>query len=387
MATMRALTFDSAREDWDGSTGMVMEQVAVPELQTGADQSCVIVKVKYAGFCGTDRGIWGRKSMGDVILGSLNDEHATRRVFGHELLGEIVAVGDKVSLKYGYKPGDVVSTESHVVCGACYQCRLGEYHVCSNDKIIGVSMDGCFAEYVKVPAKALWPTDLSKIRPEVAAIQEPFGNAVHACQVTELRGRTVAILGTGTIGLFAVLIARGMGAKKVIGIEPSAHNREQAKLLGCDHVLTPASPPADRPWASDPSLREQILELTDGVGVDVAMEMAGFNSSLNNAIRITRRGGHVVLFGLKNGNATIEDQHKLIMNGLHTHGVIGRRIFETWEITRALLENPSNGIQDAIWNVILNRGQDTVVDFASYDRGRFEDTMSRFTKPVFRIGG
>jgi threonine 3-dehydrogenase len=385
---MRALTFDLSREDWAGSTGMVMEQVPVPELGPGADQSCVIVKVKYAGFCGTDRGIWSRKSMGDMVLGSLREEGKTRRIFGHELLGEIVAVGDKVATKYGYAVGQVVSTESHIVCGACYQCRLGEYHVCSNDRILGVSTDGCFAEFVKVPAKALWPTDLSKIRPEVAAVQEPFGNAVHACQVTDLRGRSVAILGTGTIGLFAVLIAKGMGAKKVIGIEPSPHHREQALRLGCDHVLTPASPPdPSKPWGSDPSLRESVLELTDGVGVDVAMEMAGFNSSLNNAIRIVRRGGHVVLFGLKNGDAMIEDEHRVIMNGLHLHGVVGRRIFETWEVTRALLENPSNGIQDAIWNVILNGGHETIVDFATFDRGRFEDVMARYTKPVFRIAG
>jgi threonine 3-dehydrogenase len=187
--------------------------------------------------------------------------------------------------------------------------------------------------------------------------------------------------------LFAVLIAEGMGAKKVIGIEPSAHNREQAQRLGCDHVLTPAAPPADRPWASDPALVEQVHALTDGVGVDVAMEMAGFHSSVNNALKITRRGGHVVLFGLKNGHAMIEDEHKLIMNGLHTHGVIGRRIFETWEVTKALLENPSNGIQAAIWEVILNRGEGTLVDFASFDRARFEGTMERFTKPVFRIAG
>ncbi|MEQ1508524.1 MAG: alcohol dehydrogenase catalytic domain-containing protein [Myxococcota bacterium] len=385
MATMKALTFDTTREAWDSSTGMVLEQVPVPELGPGADQSCVIVKVKYAGFCGTDRGIWSRRAMGDVVLGSLANEHATKRVFGHELLGEIVAVGDKVVAKYAYRPGDIVSTESHVVCGTCYQCRLGEYHVCANDRILGVSMDGCFADYVKVPAKALWPTDLAKIRPEVAAVQEPFGNAVHACQVTDLRGKSVAILGTGTIGLFAVLIARGMGASKVIGIEPSAMNREQAIRLGCDHVITPAAPDPARPWASDPTLRGQIEALTDGVGVDVAMEMAGFNSSLNNAIRIVRRGGHVVLFGLKNGDATIEDQHRIVMNGLNLHGVVGRRIFQTWEITKALLENPTNGIQDAIWNVILNRGEDTVVDMATFDRGAFEGVMARHTKPVLKF--
>jgi threonine 3-dehydrogenase len=384
MGTMHALTFDSARESWAGSTGMVLDRVAIPTLDDGADQSCVIAKVRYAGFCGTDRGMWWRKAMGDMVTGSLEAEGRTRRIFGHEMLGEIVEVGSKVASKYGYKPGDVVSTESHVVCGACYQCRLGEYHVCANDRILGVSMDGCFAEYVKIPAKALWPTDLSKIRPEVAAVQEPFGNAVHACQVTDLRGKSVAILGTGTIGLFAVLIARGMGAGKVIGVEPSAQHREQALRLGCDHVLVPGSAPADRPFAADPALREQILALTDGVGVDVAMEMAGAPSSVNNAISVVRRGGHVVLFGLKNGDATLQDFHRVIMNGQSLHGVVGRRLFQTWEITRSLLENPQNGIQDAIWKVILNEGRETIVDAATFDRAAFEGVMARYTKPVLR---
>jgi threonine 3-dehydrogenase len=210
---------------------------------------------------------------------------------------------------------------------------------------------------------------------------------VHACQVADLRGKSVAILGTGTIGLFAVLIAKGMGASKVIGIEPSATNAEVARKLGCDHVLTPAATDPARPWAADPTLREQILGLTDGVGVDVAMEMAGFNNSVNNAISIVRRGGHVVLFGLKNGDATVQDMHRIIMNGLQLHGVVGRRIFQTWEITKALLENPSNGIQDAIWKVILREGQDTIVDIHGFERDAFEGTMSRHTKPVLKFGG
>ena len=137
---------------------------------------------------------------------------------GHELLGRIVDMGPRVAPKYAFEVGDVVSTESHIVCGTCYQCRVGDSHVCERDKIIGISQDGCFAEYVKLPAKALWRTDLSKIRPEVAAVQEPFGNAVHACQVTELRGKTVAILGCGTIGLFAILIARGMAPAESSGL-------------------------------------------------------------------------------------------------------------------------------------------------------------------------
>jgi len=382
---MRALTFNRAREDWAASRGMQLEDVERPTLSTPQDQSSVIVKVRYAGFCGTDRGIWSRKAMGDMVLGSLEQQGATTRVFGHELLGEIVEIGERVQHKYDYAVGDVVSTESHVVDGVCYQCRRGEFHVCANEQIIGVSIDGCFADYVKLPAKALWRTDLSRIRPEVAATQEPFGNAVHACQATDLRGQTVAVLGTGTIGLFAVLVARGMGARRVIGIEPDAKHREQALQLGCDEVFTPARPPADAPWQSDAELRAAILDYTEGVGVDVAMEMSGHPSSLNNAVRIVRRGGHVVLFGLTNGDAHIEDFHRVIMNGIQMHGIVGRRIFGTWEMTRALLENTSNGIQDAIWEVILNRGEGSVVDIDDFTPETFEQTMARFTKPVLRF--
>jgi threonine 3-dehydrogenase len=382
---MRALTFDRSREAWNGSTGMVVDQVPVPELQGERDRGMVIVKVRYAGFCGTDRGIWWRKSMGDMVLGSLDEERSDRRVFGHELLGEVVDVDPVAASTFGYQPGDTVSTESHIVCGACYQCRLGEYHVCANEKIIGVSVDGCFADYVKLPAAALWPTDLSRIRPEVAAVQEPFGNAVHACQTTDLSGQSVVVLGTGTIGLFAVLIAKGMGARRVIGIDPDPARRAMATELGADHVLQPGSPPDDTPWAADPTLREAVRDLTDGVGADVVLEMAGFASSINNATTVVRRGGHIVLFGLRNGDVRIQDAHRLIMNGISLQGVVGRRLYQTWDITKSLLENPSNGIHDAIWKVILREGRGTVVDMNTFDPSAFEAVMNEHPKPVLRF--
>lgn len=387
--TMGALTFDSKREEWARSTGLVKDRVPTPRLDEpdGADRSNVLIEVMYAGFCGSDRGIWWRKAFGDMILGSLAEEGKSTRVVGHELLGRIVGMGDRVAEKYGYSVGQVVSTESHIVCGTCFQCRVGDTHVCAKDKIIGISTDGCFAQYVKLPAKALWPTDLDKIRPEVAAVQEPFGNAVHACQATELRGKRVAVIGCGTIGLFAILIARGMGASQVIGVDTDPHHAELARRLGADVVLTPASPPADRPHASDPELIARVQELTEGAGVDVAMEMAGFNSSLNNAIKMTRRGGHVVLFGVKNGDAIIEDIHRIVMNGLQLHAIVGRRIFETWELTRSLLENRSNGIQDAVWEVILNKGEGTMVDFADWERQAFEDRIKAHPKVVIRFAG
>lgn len=378
---MRALTFDSNRESWAGSTGMILEDVPAPALGPD-DHDQVLIKVKYAGFCGSDRGIWSRKAFGDMVLGSLADEGRTRRIFGHEMLGEVLAVGKNVTR---VKPGQVVSTESHIVCGECYQCSRGEFHVCSNEKIIGISMDGCFAETVKLPEKALWPTDLGRIRPEVAAIQEPFGNAVHACQVVDLKDKTVAICGTGAIGLFAVLVARGMGARKVIGIEPDASRGEMAKRLGVDVVIAPKA--GAESWSADPTLRQQVLDVTDGVGVDVALEMAGFNSSLNNAVSITRRGGTVVLFGVKNGDAVLQDAHKIVMSGIQLQGVVGRRLFSTWETTKRLLEDESNGVQDAIWREILNSGQDTVVDMGTWTRAGFEAVIDKHPKAVLKFGG
>jgi threonine 3-dehydrogenase len=386
--TMWALTFDRRREDWATSTGMVKERVPVPVLDEQADPrdaSRVLVRVRFAGFCGSDRGIWSRKAFGDLIEFGMNEDGVDKRIFGHEMLGEVVAVGSRVEAKYGYRPGEVVSAESHVVCGVCVQCRLGEHHVCSNDRILGIGMDGCFAEYVKVPAKILWRTDLTRIRPEVAAVQEPFGNAVHACQVTDLRGKTVAILGTGTIGLFAVLIAKGMGARRVIGIEPDPHHRRLAAELGCDDVIAPGPRPEGQPWAADPALRAAIDEITDGVGVDVAMEMSGHPAALNDAIHLARRGGHVVLFGVRNGDATIQDFHRVVMNGLQLHGVVGRRIFGTWHITRALLEQRDNGVQDAIWRVILRGGEGTVTPIADWNRESFEATLRAHTKPLIQF--
>jgi threonine 3-dehydrogenase len=387
--SMWALTFDRSREEWSRSTGLVKEQIPSPRLQDpdGADAENVLIRVKYAGFCGSDRGIWWRKSFGDMIGSSLDEDGKDKRIIGHELLGEVAAVGARVTAATGIDVGQVVSTESHIICGNCHQCQVGDTHVCARDKIIGISTDGCFAEYVKLPAKALWPTDLAKIRPEVAAVQEPFGNAVHACQVAPLDGRSVAIIGTGTIGLFAILIARGMGAKQIIGVEVDPHHAELARRLGCDAVLQPALPSPERPWASDPALIEQIRELTGGVGVDVALEMAGFNSSLNNAIKATRRGGDVVLFGVKNGEATIEDYHRIVMNGLKLHAVVGRRIFETWDITRRLLEDRSNGIQEAVWKVILNEGRGTMVDIREWERQSFEACLSQHPKMVIRFAG
>ena len=217
------------------------------------------------------------------------------------------------------------------------------------------------------------------------AIQEPFGNAVHACQATDLRGKPVVVIGCGTIGLFVILIARAMGASMVIGVEVDPHHAELAKQLGCDAVLTPNPLSSDAPYASDPELVKQILDLTDGLGVDVAFEMVGHNAALNNAVKSVRRGGHVVMFGVRNGNVIIEDYHRVVMNGLHMHGVVGRRIFDTWETTRALLENQDNGIQEAIYNIILAGGTEPIVHIDDWNKDEFEKVIQKFPKPIIQF--
>src|SRR5262249_25343588 len=194
---MWALTYDRKTDPWEQTVGLrktEVERPAIDETRDYHDRSSVLVKPMMTGFCGSDRGIWFRTAFKDMIFKSLDRDRKNVRTIGHELLGKVVAVGTEARRQFGLEVGDVVTTESHIVCGACYQCRIGDTHVCADDKIIGISEDGCFADLVKLPAKAIWRTNIEKIRPEVAAVQEPFGNAVHACTKVNLRGKRVAIV-------------------------------------------------------------------------------------------------------------------------------------------------------------------------------------------------
>lgn len=384
-STMKALIYDRKTMDWEKTTGFEMREVPKPYLDPASridDIDSVIIKVIYAGVCGSDRGIWYRKSFRDMIYDSLNAEGNDIRIIGHELLGEIVEVGSKAAREFGYRPGDIVSTESHIICGVCYQCRIGDNHVCEKNYIIGISYDGCFAEYLKLPAQALWPTNIKKIRPEVAAIQEPFGNAVHACTKVNLRGKRVAIFGCGTIGLFAIMVARQLGAIEIIGIEPNPRHQAMAQALGADRVIAPGNTPENQ-YLHDPDLTREIRNATHGVGIDVAIEMTGLNASINNAIFSTRRGGDVILFGLRSGNAVIESFDKLIVDGISMHSVIGRRLWETWFYTKSILEN-ENGIAEKIWQIILQEGI-SMYDFHSFNPVTFQQAIDSNPKVIFKI--
>ena len=385
---MQAIVYDKSSMPWDTSRGFKAREMDRPTLDTRHDlhdADSAIVKVIYAGFCGSDRGIWNRVAFKGMIFDSLRREKKTTRIIGHEMVGEIVEIGRRAADRLGYRPKDIVSTESHIICGTCYQCRIGQTHLCSQDVIVGIGRDGCFAEYIKLPADVLWPTDPRKIRLKVAAVQEPFGNAVHACTTADLRGKSVAVFGCGTIGLFVILIARSLGATRVIGIEPLARNAELAKRLGADDVIeVDTDKTAAKDWESDKELVQQVRDAFSGIGADVSMEMAGFNSSVNNAIQATRRGGEVILFGLKQGPFTIQAFDRLIVNGLTLHSVIGRRIFATWYTTRNLLEDRANGIQDRIYEIILGEGA-SVVHYDDFEPASFEEILATWPKPLFQF--
>ena len=394
---MRGLIIDTANQTWDESRGFSLAELERPTLNEAADPddaSSVIVRVKYAGVCGSDRGLWYRNAFKDQFLKALDRDSIKSRVVGHEFVGEVVEAGSKVNSLYWdpdpknvakIEVGSLVSGDSHVTCGRCYQCRIGQANVCMNEAILGITIDGIFAEYVKLPAKNLWAIDKNRIRPEVAAIMDPFGNAIHALTKVDVRGQRVAIFGAGPIGLFSILIAQKFGAAKVIAVDVSAANLELAKQCGADETILIEKSEKANAWEHDARVIERIRELTYGKGVDVSMEMAGPASSVNNAIDSTRRGGHVVLFGVKDGDLVIPQFPRLIVAGLTLHCIIGREIFNTWQLSQRVLAQASNGVQDKVWHVILKGGQDTMLNLSEFDPAVFEQKMNEHPKLIFNM--
>ncbi len=304
--------------------------IDIPEpVITRPDQ--IKVKVLATSICGTDYHIysWDRWSAGRV---------KPPRVMGHEFAGEIVEVGrDVVSLKVG----DYVSGESHWVCGHCKQCLLNERHVCANTKILGVDVDGCFAPYVVVPQASAWKNDKS-VKPEFACIQDPLGNAVHATLAGEVIGRTIAVLGCGPIGIFAVAVAKAAGAAAVYATDTRQYRLDLAEKLGADGVVD----------VTKTDLEKYIAERTEGLGVDVVLEMSGAPIAIQQSMRIARRGGRVSLMGIPVAPVELDMAEDMIFKGLTVQCIVGRRLYETWDTMRALLASGQLDIAAAITHKI-----------------------------------
>jgi threonine 3-dehydrogenase len=296
--------------------GLVLDETPVPAV----DNDDVLVRVEAASLCGTDLHIFHW------------DDWAVHRIhppltLGHEFAGTVVDIGRNVR---HVAPGDYVSAESHVTCGMCFHCRTGQAHMCEHTQILGVDRDGAFAEYVAVPESVIWLNDRTKLPPEIATLQEPFGNAVFATSLHDLAGKTVAILGCGPVGLFSIAVARASGAGRILASDRVAYRLGLARTMGVTDVVN-VDDVADVPsW---------FLERNEDEHVDVVFEMSGAPSAIGDAFRIVRNGGHVVLFGIPARPVEVDVAESLIFKNLTVTAVNGRQIFGTWYRTRWLLEH------------------------------------------------
>jgi len=292
--------------------GAELRQVAVPEIGL----LDVLVRVKAASICGTDLHIyqWDRWSQRRI---------RPPLVFGHEFCGVVERVGDEVS---SIKVGDFVSAEMHVACGHCLQCRTGQAHICQSVRIIGIDADGCFAEFVKIPATNIWKIDPA-IPVDYAAILDPLGNAVHTVLAGDVAGTTIAVTGCGPIGLFSIAIAKACGASAVFATEPQPYRQKLAEKMGATLVIDSSK--------TDPVA--EVLRQTEGVGVDVVLEMSGNPTAIRQGFQMLRRGGRVSLLGIPSKNMELDLANDVIFKGAVVQGINGRRMFDTWYKMQALL--------------------------------------------------
>jgi threonine 3-dehydrogenase len=326
-----------------------------PRPKPAPDQ--MLIRVAAAAICGTDKHIYHWDP-------SIRDSVKPPRIYGHEFCGFIEEIGERAH-RPGFEAGDYVSAEMHVVDGECPQCRSGNGHICINTKIYGLHEDGAFAEFVVVPA-----SNVIKLAPyvplRVGAFLDALGNAVHATQIVDLAGKSVAITGFGPIGAMAAAIAEHSGASTVIVTDVSDHALETARRWAASHNF--ANLHEFNVRTSDPqSVKQRIDDITDGVGVDVVLEMSGSAAAINFGLDIVRMGGLLSLLGLPAGHSvTINDYTRnVIFKGVTLQGIIGRRMYGSWQRMLALLKS---GL-DVEW--VVQATYDSLHDFHD-GIGRFD---------------
>ncbi|NMB01177.1 MAG: L-threonine 3-dehydrogenase [Firmicutes bacterium] len=297
----------------EAAPGFNLIEAPIPRPKAGE----VLVRVRVSAICGTDVHIyaWDQWSQNRI---------KPPLIFGHEFCGDVVEIGEGVK---GVKEGDFVSVETHFTCGVCQFCRTGRGHICQDVKIVGVDRDGCFAEYVTVPYENLWVWDYN-VDPEVAAIQDPYGNAVHTALACNLVGAEVLITGVGPIGLAAIPIAKMAGAKRVICSDVSSYRLDLAKKFGADVVIDVHSQ----------DLYSEVVNVTKGAGVDVLLEMSGNETAINDAFKCLANGGTASLLGIPSKPITIDLATAVVFKGATVFGINGRKMYETWYQGQALLE-------------------------------------------------
>lgn len=303
---MKALRKENA------APGATYADVPMPEVTAHG----VVIRVKAASFCGTDLHIY----RWDAWAASRLKPPLT---FGHEFAGEVVAVGSQVDR---VAVGDHVAGETHIPCLHCFQCRSGQMHLCQNVQILGVDRDGCFAEYVSLPEICCVKTDPS-VPWEIATLQEPFGNSVYAVSESNVMGKTVAIFGDGPAGIFATAVARAFGATSIYCVGMQAYRMQLLQQYAPDCVIDAGKTDAAR----------EILERTQGSGVDVVLEMSGAPAAIHQGFRVVRKGGVFTAFGIPASAVPVDFADEVIFKGITIHGINGRKMFATWEQVQNVL--------------------------------------------------
>ena len=292
--------------------GLELVDIAIPQI----GPSDVLVKVSATGICGTDLHIdawdaWAQKAVAVPVT------------VGHEFSGVVADVGSSVT---EVAIGDRVSGEGHVVCGRCRNCRAGRRHLCIHTRAIGVQLDGAFAEYVALPAGNVW-VHKDPVPSDVAAIFDPFGNAVHTALAFPMLGEDVLVTGAGPIGIMAAMVCKHAGARHVVITDVSQERLALAELLGVTRAVD----------ITRTSLAEAQRELGMREGFDVGLEMSGSPAALRDMISQMTHGGRIAMLGLPAEEVSV-DFATVVLNMLTIKGIYGREMFETWYAMSVLVQ-------------------------------------------------
>ena len=303
---MRALVKSRPEE------GLWMETVPVPE----PGPSDVLIRINKTAICGTDVHIWNWDEWAQATV-------PVGLVTGHEFCGEIADMGPAAKQ---YQKGQRVSGEGHIVCGICRNCRAGRGHLCRNTLGVGVNRPGAFAEYLCIPQENVVPIP-DDVDDEIAAIFDPFGNAVHTALSFDLVGEDVLVTGAGPIGIMGALVAMRAGARKVVITDINEYRLDLARKVGVDHVVN----------AQDESLEHVMARIGMTEGFDVGLEMSGAPAAMQDMVHSMNNGGKIALLGIAPKGFAI-DWHEVIFKMLNIKGIYGREMFETWYKMIALVQ-------------------------------------------------
>jgi len=307
MQTMHALVKKEARE------GLWLETVPIPEM--GIND--VKIRVLKTAICGTDLHIYKWDSWAEKTI-------PVPMTIGHEFVGEVVAVGENVN---AFEPGEIVSGEGHVVCGRCRNCMAGRRHLCAHTSGIGVNRAGAFAEFVVLPMANVWE-HRPGIDLDIAAMFDPFGNAVHSALQFDLFSEDVLITGAGPIGCMAAAVCKQAGARHVVVTDINPKRLKMATKLGATRTVD----------VRTESLEQVQKELGMTEGFDVGLEMSGNPTAFNDMIKNMCHGGKISLLGIP-AEEQPTDWNTVIFNMLTIKGIYGREMYETWYKMSAMIEN------------------------------------------------